>query len=273
MKDDKELPIGVFDSGVGGLTVVKEIIQTLPNESIIFLGDTARVPYGNRGEAIITRFALEMADFLAEQRVKYLVAACNTISSTCLAAVQSMSPLPVLGVVEPAVEAALACSRTGRIGVIGTRATVASGFYEAMVKARNADANVYSQACPMFVPLAEEGMTHSPATRLLAEEYLGCFAGKDIDVLILACTHYPILRDVIEEVIGPRVALIDSARPTATRLASLLREEDLENPGDSAAQYRMYLTDAPGRALNVAATFFERELPGPFEAVSLGVMD
>ncbi len=217
-------PIGVFDSGIGGLTVVSEIVAALPGESIVFLGDTARVPYGTRGPEVISRFASELADFLTELDVKYLVAACNTISSTCLDVIEERSPVPVLGVVSPAVRAAVRQTRTGRIGVIGTRATVASSVYERRIKALDGRIEVFSAACPMFVPLAEEGMLDTSATRLIAEDYLRELRSKDIDVLILGCTHYPILRGVIQDVIGPDVTLVDSSHPTATELSASLRD-------------------------------------------------
>jgi glutamate racemase len=260
-------PIGIFDSGIGGLTVVREIVKALPNESLVFIGDTARVPYGTRGKAVITQFALELATALLERDVKYLVAACNTISSTCLDEVRAVSPVPVLGVVDPAVQTAVKQSRTGRIGIIGTRATVASGFYERQIRQLEPSTSVISVACPLFVPLAEEGLSTAEATRLIAADYLGPFADSEIDVLVLGCTHYPILRDVIQQAIGESVVLVDSAVPTAETLATELEKAGLGSEGP--AEYELLVTDAPERVHVVASDFFGQELPGVLRQTSL----
>lgn len=261
-------PIGVFDSGIGGLTVLREVVRALPDQSIVFLGDTARVPYGTRGVEVISRFAEELADFLIAHNVQYLVAACNTISSTCLEELQSRVPVPVLGVVQPAVRAAIETTRSNRIGVIGTRATVGSGFYEAQIKAINPTIEVFSQACPLFVPLAEEGLLDADATRLIAIDYLSSLQGTGIDTLILGCTHYPLLRTVIQDVIGDSVTLVDSAGPTAAELTNRLAAGGFEAP-DGPASYNLYVTDAPGRVEAVARLFFGEELPGRLQKVTL----
>jgi glutamate racemase len=261
-------PIGVFDSGIGGLTVLREIVRALPDQSIVFLGDTARVPYGTRGVEVIAGFANELADFLIERDVQYLVAACNTISSTCLETLQERLPVPVLGVVQPAVRAAVARTATGRIGVIGTRATISSGFYEAQIKAAEASIEVISAACPLFVPLAEEGMLDAEPTRLIAAKYLAPLQGKGIDTLILGCTHYPLLRGVIQEVMGPDVALVDSAAPTAEDLSHRLAEGNFERDA-VAPNYDLFVTDSPQRVESVARLFFGEELPGRLRRVVL----
>jgi glutamate racemase len=261
-------PIGVFDSGIGGLTVLREIVRALPDQSIVFLGDTARVPYGTRGVEVIAGFANELADFLIARDVQYLVAACNTISSTCLEALQKPVPVPVLGVVQPAVRDALSKTRSGRIGVIGTRATVNSGFYAQQITAIEPRVEVLSAACPLFVPLAEEGMLDGEATRLIATEYLAPLREQGIDTLILGCTHYPLLRRVISEVMGPDVALVDSAAPTAEDLARRLAEGGFERD-DAAPSYNLYVTDAPQRVETVARLFFGDELPGRLQKVTL----
>lgn len=260
--------IGVFDSGIGGLTVLREVVRALPDQGIVFLGDTARVPYGTRGFDVIAGFADELADFLLKHDVQYLVAACNTISSTCLDRLQERLPVPVLGVVEPAVRAALETTQSGRIGVIGTRATISSGFYESRIRAANPEIAVFSQACPLFVPLAEEGMVSADYTRLIAREYLASLAGKGIDTLILGCTHYPLLREVIQEVAGPEVTLVDSALPTAEELRRRLAEGGFERP-DSEPRYDLYVTDAPERVETVARLFFGDSLPGRLQKVVL----
>lgn len=267
--DLNRAPIGVFDSGIGGLTVVKEIVRVLPNESLIFIGDTARVPYGNRGVEVIAHFAEELSQFLLGKQVKYLVAACNTISSTCLDRINRELPVPVLGVVEPAIDEALRLTRSGRIGVIGTRATVNSGFYEARIKQDAPGAFVASQACPLFVPLAEEGMVSHKATRLITGEYLKPLTAQDIDVLILGCTHYPILREVIQEIMGPDVALVDSAAPTAEQLRLNLAAKGLLAT-ESPPHYDFYVTDAPGRVNEVASSFFGADLPAKLRKTTLG---
>jgi len=261
-------PIGVFDSGIGGLTVVREVVRELPGESLVFLGDTARVPYGTRGEAVIRQFARELTRYLLARDVKCLVAACNTISSTCLEAIEAMSPVPVIGVVRPAVREAVAVTRTGRIGVIGTRATVASGAYEREIGRLAPDVEVISRACPLFVPLAEEGLIHSEATRLIARDYLEGLAGSGIDVLVLGCTHYPLLRDVIQEAVGPDVRLVDSAKPTARELAARLRDAGLLDEA-AVPEYDLLVTDAPRRTGEIARAFFGGDLPGVLRQAAL----
>jgi glutamate racemase len=258
--------IGVFDSGVGGLTVVRELVRALPGQDLVFLGDTARVPYGTRGREVIRRFAIELAGFLTARGVSHLVAACNTISSTCLEELQSSFTVPLFGVVEPAVREATNLTRSGRVGVIGTRATVSSGVYEARLLALDDSLRVFTQACPLFVPLAEEGMLDSKAARLIAEDYLGGLREQEIDVLILGCTHYPLLRDVIQGAVGPSVRLIDSAKPLAEELARALPAPDTHRQ----ATYDLYVTDAPERVTEVAASFFGGELPAPLRKVTLG---
>ena len=261
-------PIGVFDSGIGGLTVLREIVKALPDQSIVFLGDTARGPYGTRGVEVIAGFADELAGFLMQRDVQYLVAACNTISSTCLEQLQKRLPVPVLGVVEPAVRAAVAQTKSRRVGVIGTRATIGSGFYESQIKALAPDIEVSSQACPLFVPLAEEGMLDADATRLIAAGYLMPLHGKGIDTLILGCTHYPLLRSIIQDVMGPDVALVDSAAPTAEELTRRLAEGGFASDG-VAPRYDLFVTDAPQRVETVARLFFGEDLPGRLQKVTL----
>jgi glutamate racemase len=265
MNDD---PVGIFDSGIGGLTVAKEVIDTLPDESYIYLGDTARVPYGTRGTEVITQFALELARFLLKRNVKALVVACNTISSTCLDAIESVSSVPVIGVLKPAVAQALDTTKTGRIGVIGTRATVNSGVYEREIRKLEPEVEVISQACPLFVSLAEEGFLEHESTRLIARDYLAKFRDSGIDTLILGCTHYPILRKVIQETVGEDVTLIDSARPTAEEVAKVLREEGLSG-NVAGATRRFFVTDDPERVRQVADLFFGNHLSSSLTRVSV----
>jgi glutamate racemase len=262
-------PIGVLDSGIGGLTVVREIVRELPNESLVFLGDTARVPYGTRGTGVITGFAVELAEFLVHRQVKCVVAACNTISSTCLELLQDKLPVPVIGVVAPAVREAVQRTTSGRIGLLGTRATVASKAYETQIKALGPDIDVTARACPMFVPLAEEGMIEAQATRLIAEEYLHDLRGREIDTVILGCTHYPLLRGVIQQVLGPEVTLIDSARPTAVDLAQELTRRDALSNG-TPPTHELFVTDAPERVQEVASLFFGDAIPSGLRKTTLG---
>lgn len=261
-------PIGVFDSGIGGLTVVKEIIRQLPNENIIYLGDTARVPYGTRGTEVITKFALELAGFLLKKNVKCLVVACNTISATCLSEIESLSPVPVIGVIKPAAYEAYLTTKTQSIGVIGTQATINSSIYEREIHSLNSNIIIHKKACPLFVPLAEEGLVNHPATKLIAEEYLVSFKNTDIDTLILGCTHYPILKKVINEIVGPQIILVDSAKPTAKQLKTLLKEKKLLNKGKQV-NCHILVTDAPERVIGVAEVMFGGQLPGKIKKVTI----
>lgn len=262
-------PIGVFDSGIGGLTVVKEILKELPNENLIYLGDTARVPYGTRGRQVVKRFALELANFLLKRKVKFLVVACNTISSICLDAIKDISPTPALGVIEEPAKKAAKETKTNVIGVIGTQATISSKSYEKAIKKLNPKAKVISVACPLFVPLAEEGLIDDKATLLIAEEYLKSLKDAKIDVLILGCTHYPILKKVIQKVVGEKVQLIDSAKPTAIKLKEVLEKEHLMNDSKKI-EYKFFVTDTPERVYKVAATFLGSTLDGKLKKINLG---
>ena len=257
----REKPIGIFDSGIGGLTVVKEILKVLPNESLIYLGDTARVPYGPRGKEVITKFALELTRFLLAKDIKFLVVACNTISAICLEEVKEVSPVPVLGVIDGAVKKAVSESRSKRIGVIGTRATVNSRVYEKAIKELGPAAEVFSKACPLFVPLAEEGLISHEATRIIAKEYLSEIIENGVDTLILGCTHYLILREIIQETVGVGVTIVDSAFPTAEELKRIIQEQDLLNT-QGRPNYQFFVTDAPRRVKEVATDFLGRSLPG-----------
>lgn len=260
-------PIGIFDSGIGGLTVTKEIVKKLPKESIIYLGDTARVPYGTRSKEVVTKFALELVDFLLKKKVKFLAVACNTISATCLDEIIKISPVPVLGVIEPTIDLAISQSKLKKIGVIGTAGTISSGAYEEKIKQQDSKIEVLSVACPLFVPIAEEGLENHQAAKLVAKEYLKSFKKKEIDVLILGCTHYPLLEKTIQAVIGKEVTIINSAKPTAEKLKKLLEEKNLL--AGSKPRYEFYVTDAPERVLKVAGRFFGEALNGNLKHVTL----
>lgn len=254
-------PIGVFDSGIGGLTAVRELFRALPHESIVYFGDTARVPYGNKSQETVTRFSLEIATFLVRQNIKCLVVACNSASAHALEALQRRFEIPVIGVIEPAVETALTASPRGRIGVIGTLATVGSSAYSLLVERRVAGASVIQRACPLFVPLVEEGWLDHPVTRMVAEEYLAELRHADLDCLILGCTHYPLLAPLLADLMGPAVHLIDSGAEAARATAALLAERGQLAAGPPV--HHLYLSDEPRRRSfsRIAQTFLGRELP------------
>lgn len=254
-------PIGVFDSGIGGLTVVKEIIKRLPNERIIYLGDTARVPYGTRGKEVIKKFALELVNFLLKKKVKVLVVACNTISSICLNEIKKISPTPVLGVIEGAALEAAKITKSNTIGVIGTQATISSQSYEKAIKKVKPQVTIITQACPLFVPLVEEGFAENIATRLIAKQYLKKFKDKKVDTLILGCTHYPLLKKVIQKIVGEKVKLIDSAKPTAILLQELLEKNNLRSKTKKGKD-EIFVTDDLQRVYNVASSFLGIALNG-----------
>jgi glutamate racemase len=256
-------PIGVFDSGIGGLTVARELMRQLPAESIIYFGDTARVPYGPKSPDTVRRYSREIANYLRERGVKALVVACNTATAHALTTLQAEEPIPVIGVVEPGARAAVAATRGGRIGVIGTVGTIRSTAYERAIRALRPDAQIIARPCPLFVPLVEEGWLEHEATRLIADEYLSEFANEQVDTLVLGCTHYPLLKPLIAEVLGPDVALIDSAEQTAAETRRVLAARGLLAPAGAAAVRRYVASDAPDQFLRMA----ERFLGAPIEGV------
>jgi glutamate racemase len=265
-----DAPIGVFDSGVGGLTVVKSLRARLPHEGVVYLGDTARIPYGTRSPSTIERYAVQNANFLEAMNIKMLVIACNTASALALPRLRALAPsLPTLGVIQPGAKQAVRASRTGRIGVIGTEATVASGAYTQAIRGFNPAAAVTARACPLFVALAEEGWTlHAAATRLVARTYLEPFRADEVDTLVLGCTHYPILREVIAEVMGPDVVLIDSGEAVAEEVAILLAERNQMRTDGTQPESRFYVTDAAERFRRVAERFLGAPLDR-FETVDV----
>jgi glutamate racemase len=254
-------PIGVFDSGLGGLTAVREIFRAVPGESVVYFGDTARVPYGNKSKATVTRFSLEIASFLVRQNIKCLLVACNTASSHALDVLQRHFDIPVLGVIEPAVAAAVAVSPRGRIGVIGTLATVGSGAYPAAIQAIAPGASVISRACPLFVPLIEEGWLDHPVTRAVADEYLIELRHGELESLILGCTHYPLIAPLLADLMGPVVRLIDSGAEAARAMAELLKQRGQLAHG--TPQHHFFVSDEPRRRsfTRIAQAFLGSELP------------
>ncbi|MDQ6887864.1 MAG: glutamate racemase [Gemmatimonadota bacterium] len=248
-------PIGVFDSGIGGLTVVRELMRQLPAERIIYFGDTARVPYGPKSPDTVRRYSREIADFLTAEGVKAIVVACNTATAHALPQLQARESVPVIGVVEPGARAAVAASSTGRIGVIGTAGTIASGAYERAILALLPDAHIVVRACPLLVPLVEEGWLDTEATRLIAREYLAPLADESVDALVLGCTHYPLLKTVLGETIGVAVQLIDSARETAAETARVLDARGLRAPPEERGAHRFISSDAPDQFLRLGQRF------------------
>ena len=252
-------PIGVFDSGLGGLTSVRELFRTLPSESVIYFGDTARLPYGSKSKETVTRFALEIGAFLVRQNVKCLLVACNTASSYALETLQQRLDIPVVGVIEPAARAAVSTSPHGRIGVMGTLGTVGSGAYPAAIARRAPGAAVISRACPLFVPLIEEGWTDHAVTRAVAEEYLVELRAGHLESLILGCTHYPLIAPMIADLMGPAVHLVDSGAEAARDVAKLLAERGQLAAGPP--DHHFYVSDEPRNFKRIAQSFLGRELP------------
>ena len=242
----KTAPIGVFDSGVGGLTVAREIMRNLPKEDIVYFGDTARVPYGSKSKDNIIRYSRQIIHFLQTKGVKAIVIACNTASALALDTVKDEFDIPIIGVVEPGARAALSVTQTKKIGVIGTEATVRSSMYEQIIQGASPDVSVIAKACPLFVPLVEEGFKKHPVTDEIIDYYLASFKETDIDALILGCTHYPLLRSKIREYVGEKITLVNPAYETAMDLSKILKEQDMENPdveGDHGS-YSFYVSDA-----------------------------
>jgi glutamate racemase len=247
MKITARSPIGVFDSGLGGLTVFKALARRMPEESLVYFGDTAHVPYGSKSPEAIVRFSTAIARFLAARGIKLLVVACNTSSAWALPAIRRAVKVPVIGVIEPGARAALAATRGGRIGVIGTEATVRSGAYPKAIKALSPRTKTASQPCPLFVPLVEEGWWTGDVVARVASKYVAPLRAARVDTLILGCTHYPYLKKTIAKAIGTRVRLIDSAEETAQETARVLSARGLRAPKGGRGRREFYASDAPER--------------------------
>ena len=251
-------PIGIFDSGLGGLTVVREVIRQLPHERIIYFGDTARVPYGPKSPDTVRRYSHEISAYLESQDVKAIVVACNTATAHALPMLQSELSIPVVGVVEPGARAAVAASSRRELGVIGTAGTIGSGAYERAIRAIAPDAHILVRACPLFVPLVEEGWLDKDATRLIAREYLGPLQDAGVDTLVLGCTHYPLLKPLLAEILGRDVVLIDSAHETAAETARVLGTRRLLAPHAEPNEnpvHRFIASDAPDHFLRLGQRF------------------
>ena len=244
-------PIGVFDSGVGGLTVVSALRRLLPNEHIFYLGDNARIPYGNKGAATVERYSFELTGLLLAEGAKAVVVACNTATALAVPRLQETLKVPVIGVIAPGAAAAVAATRSGRVGVIGTHATISSGAYERALRKLAPDLEVRARACPLFVPLIEEGLLDDPLTDQHIARYLLPLLDAKIDTLILGCTHYPLLQAAIARLAGPDIRLVDSAQNCALAVRDLLRDAGLAAPEDQNGWLQVALTDASDRFLPV----------------------
>ncbi len=251
----RDKPIGVFDSGVGGLTVVAEIMRQIPHEDVVYFGDVGRYPYGPRSKDIIMQFTAQDIAFLLEQDVKFIVAACNTASAVALDTLAPECKIGMIGVIDPGAHAAVETTRNGKIGIIGTHATIASNSYPKAIHEIDGKVKVFSLACPLFVPLAEEGYHDKEAAYLIAEDYLKILRENDIDTLVLGCTHYPLLKKTIQDVIGENVTLIDSATATAKEVKDRLERENLLKPDGGPPEYKYYVSDVPDRFAPVAERF------------------
>ncbi len=254
-------PIGVFDSGVGGLTVVRQILAKVPGEEIVYFGDTARVPYGSKSQETITKFGLQAAEFLMSRKVKLIVVACNSVSSNSLEVLKGRFAVPTVGVIRPGAEAGCRATRNRKVGVIGTVATVESGAYNRAIEEIDPEIEVESGSCPLFVPLAEEGWADKEVARLIAEEYLGPFRAWGVDTLILGCTHYPLLTHTIGEVMGQGVTLVDSGEVAASKVAELLSEKGLLRREASEPHHRFFLSDIPRKFPEVGKRFLGQPIP------------
>jgi len=252
---DSDKPIGIFDSGIGGLTVVKRFLTALPNENIIYFGDTARVPYGSKSNSTVIEYSLQDARFLLSKNVKAIVVACNTASSVAIDELRKTFDIPIIGMIGPGSKAALKETKNKKVGVIGTRATISNSAYAKRLKFLDPSVEVFEKACPLFVPLAEEGWIKKNATFEIAEEYLNELRSKEIDTLVLGCTHYPILSGVIQKVIGPNVKLIDSGIASVEIVKEELKKNNLLSQRDSGGESIFYVSDIPTKFKKIAELF------------------
>jgi glutamate racemase len=260
MSDKTEQAIGVFDSGIGGLTVVRALMERLPFENIVYFGDTARVPYGVKSVETINRYALQITEFLLKKDVKLLIVACNTMAAVACQAIRDLSPVPVLEVIGAGAASAVGATQNKIIGVIGTPATINSNAYARAISLLDHDVRIFSQACPLFVPLVEEGWLEHEATRLAALEYLKPVKAEGIDTLVLGCTHYPLIKPLIAEIVGPQVRLIDSAEAMAEEAAGLINARQLGNPSGRSPDYLFCVSDVPFRFQTIGERFLGRTL-------------
>jgi glutamate racemase len=257
---NENLPIGIFDSGVGGLTVAKEIMKALPSEDIIYFGDLARTPYGSKSQETVKKFSIEITNFLIKQQVKMIVVACNTASSLALTELKERFNLPIIGVIQPGVSKAIKSTKSKRIGVIGTQATISSNAYMDAIKSIDANIQVLSQPCPLFVPLVEEGWIEHEVTKLVAKEYLSPLKENHIDTLILGCTHYPFLKNVLQEIMGDEVILVDSAIEVACETKKVLTKHNLLHQQNPNPSYKFYVSDASSKFVEIGKILLGKKI-------------
>ena len=263
IQTDRNAPVGVFDSGVGGLTVAREIMRQIPEERIVYFGDTARVPYGNKSKDTILRYSRQIIRFLRTREVKAIVIACNTASAYALDTVAAESDIPIIGVINAGARTAVQATRNGKIGVIGTEGTIGSGIYTRVMKQLKPDIQVTGKPCPLFVPLVEEGLLHDSVTDEIASRYLSVLKGKYIDTLVLGCTHYPLLRSTLRRLMGEDVALVNPAYETAIELKQLLEERGLERDGAEPLQgekYQFFVSDLAEKFTSFATSILPNEV-------------
>ncbi|HQY21020.1 MAG TPA: glutamate racemase [Ignavibacteria bacterium] len=254
-KISKRSPIGVFDSGIGGLTVAGSLFEILPNENIIYLGDTARLPYGSKSKETVIKYSMEITKFLLNKNVKMIVVACNTATSFALPSLKKLTDIPVLGVIKPGCKAALSETKNFRIGVIGTLGTIMSDSYKTQIHRFESNIKVFSKACSLFVQLTEDGWNDNKIAKLVAKEYLDEFKKLNIDTLILGCTHYPILKKVISEVLGKKIILIDSGEETAKEVKIILGQKHLLNDQKKKGVHKFYVTDFQNKFKDISERF------------------
>ena len=253
-------PIGIFDSGLGGLTVLSEIRKILPKEDLVYFGDTAHVPYGSKSREVVTKFSSQIAAFLVRQKVKMIVVACNTASAFALPVLKNKFNLPVFGVIYPGAKAALSSSKKNRIGVIGTEGTIKSLSYDKAIRSINKKAEVLSAPCPLFVPLIEEGWINHPVTKEVAKEYLTPLAKRGIDVIVLGCTHYPLIKETIRKIVDRKITLIDSAEAAAADVRRILESSGLLEKSSSPGRYKFYVSDSPEKFKKLGRMFLGHSL-------------
>lgn len=260
IKNLHKRPIGVFDSGIGGLTVARALFELLPNENIIYLGDSARLPYGSKSKETVILYSIECLKFLLSKKVKMVVVACNTASSVAVPFLQKITKIPVIGVLVPGSEAAVRATKNNNIGVIGTRGTINSGSYGKCIRRLNKNIKVHSESCSLFVQLAEDGWTDNKIAELTAWEYLRGFKNKGIDTMILGCTHYPILKKTIGKVMGSKIKLIDSGEETAKEVKFILAKRNFLNTKKKKGEHKFFVTDFPNNFHQIAERFLGKKI-------------
>jgi len=256
MQDKRSYHIGVFDSGIGGLTVMDQLKQKLPHESFIYFGDTARIPYGGKSQETVLRYAIENTIFLLEKKIKLLIIACNTVTALALETLTHLFNIPIIGMINPGAEKAVSVTRQKRIGLLGTKGTIQSGAYQQEIYRLLPDAHIISISCPLFVPLIEEDFLHHPASKMIVKEYLAPLKKNPIDTVLLGCTHYPLLKNLIQEELGSNVNLVDSASTCAEKVINLLSQKNLTSENQTTPKHDYFVSDDPNKFKDLALKLF-----------------